>query len=104
MSNETAKKNIRDIRDLAEVNEAYLIGLLWGNPYDNYSVYANQMSGKEFLHPVWGFHFELGKRLFNDGAKQFDDITVYAKVKELGIEKKFEEYGGKTTIDDVLDG
>lgn len=103
MSKDIAKKNIKEIRDLAEINEAYLIGLLWGDPYENYSVYQNQISSSDFLHKVWAFHFELGKRLYLDGVKQFDDITVYAKTKELGIEKSFEEYGGKSTIDEAVE-
>ena len=103
MSKEIAKKNIKEIRDLAEINEAYLIGLLWGDPYENYSVYHNQISSSDFLHKVWAFHFELGKRLYLDGVKQFDDITVYAKTKELGIEKSFEEFGGKSTIDEAVE-
>lgn len=103
MSKDIAKKNIKEIRDLAEINEAYLIGLLWGDPYENYSVYENQISSSDFLHKVWAFHFELGKRLYLDGVKQFDDITVYAKAKELGIEKSFEEFGGKSTIDEAVE-
>lgn len=103
MSKEEAKQNAREIRELAEINEAYLIGLLWGDPLNNYSVYGNKIAKDEFIHDVWAFYYELGKQLYDDGVKNFDDITVYSKAKALNVALEFEQFGGKNTIDEAVD-
>lgn len=96
------RKEIELISKNAEVNEAYFVGLLWANPLEAYGEYKDNISQDEFIHGVWGFYFELGRLMFDDGIKTFDNITVTKKVKELGVEKEFEEYGGRNTINDAV--
>src|SRR5437764_15078461 len=96
-----AKIEVEKISRQAEVNEAYFAGLLWANPFEGYGEYADTMSMDEFMHDVWGFYYELGRRMYSDGIKTFDAITVKMKSKEYGVEKELEEYGGLRTIDDA---
>jgi len=100
---ETVKKEVEKINKGASINEAYFVGLMWADPYNNYSEYGDTLSQDEFIHDVWGFYFDLGRRMFGEGIKVFDDITVKTKVKEYNIVADFDEYGGMTPIDDAVD-
>lgn len=97
-----AKKEVEKINRNAEINEAYFVGLLWADPLNNYGEYRETIAQDEFIHGVWGFFYELGGRMYDDGVQKFDDITVHTKVKEYGIEDAFAEYGKMTTIDDAV--
>lgn len=99
---ELVKKEVDAIGKNAEVNEAYFVGLLWANPLEAYGEYSDKISYDEFIHGVWGFYYELGRRMFDEGIKTFDNITVAKMVKDLGVEGDFKEYGGKHTIDDAV--
>jgi len=101
-SKELAEKEVASISKKAEINEAYFVGLLWANPFDAYSEYSDNISEDEFIHDVWSFYYELGRRMFGDGIKTFDEITVAKYVKDLGVEKEFKEYGARNTIDDAV--
>src|SRR5690606_18075131 len=48
------------------------------------------------------FYYELGRKMFKDGVKSFDTITVHTKVKEYNVEAHFTEYGKMDTIDDAI--
>lgn len=99
---EIAKREVEEINKNASINEAYFVGLLWSNPFENYSEYKSSIKQTDFIHDVWGFYYELGRKMFEDGIKHFDDITVHTKVKEYNIMDDFEEYGKMTTIDDAV--
>lgn len=100
---EIAKKEIEKINKNAEITEAYFVGLLWSDPYNYYGEYHDTIAQDEFIHDVWGFYFELGKRMYESGVKVFDDITVYKFVKDLNVADEFNSYGGMNTIDDAVD-
>ena len=99
---EIAKKEVEQISKNAEINEAYFVGLLWSDPFNNYNEYADSIALDEFIHDVWGFYYELGRQLYSDGVKSFDDITVYKKVEEYGKLDEFKKYGEMITIDDAI--
>jgi replicative DNA helicase len=99
---DNAKKEVERISKQAEINEAYFVGLLWADPFNNYAEYVDTMSQDEFIHDIWGFFFELGRRMYQDGVKKFDDITVHTKVKEYNSEDDFTEYGKMQNIDDAI--
>lgn len=98
-----AKIEVEKISRQAEITEAYFTGLLWANPIEAYGEYSDNINQDEFIHNVWGFYYELGRRMYKDGIKKFDDISISKYVKDLGVETAFEEYGGITTIDDSID-
>lgn len=97
-----AKREVEKINKTAEINEAYFVGLLWADPFNNYGEYADMISQDEFIHDVWGFYYELGRRMYSDGIQKFDDISVHTKVKEYNIEDGFIEYGKMAPIDDAV--
>ncbi len=99
---EIAEQEAEKISKNAEINEAYFVGLLWANPFENYSEYSDSISQDEFIHDVWGFFFELGRRMYKDGVQKFDDITVHTKVKEYNLDDDFTKYGKMETMDDAV--
>lgn len=96
------QREIESIKRLAKINESYLVGLLWNEPFETYSVYSEKMSTEDFLHPEWGFYFALGKRLYKKGIRKFDDISVNSTVEEIGMRDTFDEYGGYETISQLI--
>lgn len=101
-SKEKAKLELQKISRNAEITEAYFVGLLWSDPIMHYGAYAESVNTSEFIHGIWGFFFELGKRMYKEGVKDFDDITVHEKVRELNVEDSFEEFGKMTQIEDAV--
>lgn len=99
---EIAKIEGEKINKQAEINEAYFVGLLWADPFTHYSEYKDTISQDEFIHPIWGFFFDLGRRMYEEGIKTFDDITVHTKVKEYNIVDEFNKWGKMTQIDDAV--
>lgn len=101
-SKDLAKKESESISKKAEINEAYFVGLLWANPFESYGEYADTISVDEFIHDVWGFYFELGRKMHGESILKFDSITVQTKIKEYGMAEEFKEYGGMITIEDAV--
>ena len=99
---EIAEKELKEISSKAEINEAYFAGLLWADPFDTYAEYADTITQDEFIKDVWGFYFDLGRRMYGEGIRDFDEITVKTKVKEYNITDEFTEYGGMMTIEDAV--
>ena len=85
-----AQEEIKSIRDLADINESYFIGLMWNTPVESYTTFSARATGQDFLHDIWGFYFDLGNRLYKQGLQKFDEISINATVEELGMRKKFE--------------
>ena len=98
-----AQVEAESIKRLASTNESYLVGLLWNQPLEAYTSYSEKISSDDFLHPEWGFYFELGKRLYKKGIKKFDDISVNATVEEIGVRDTFDKYGGYGTMVQLID-
>lgn len=92
------ENEIKYIRTNADINESYLVGLMWASPMENFPLYGSKLKSKDFLHKSWGFYFGLGNALYKKGLKQFDDISVNATVEELGVRELFDTYGGLETI------
>jgi replicative DNA helicase len=98
-----ARKEGEALSKKAEINEAYFVGLLWADPYNNYSEYSDTIAMDEFVHDVWGFYFELGRRMYENGIKTFDTITVSKFVKDVNVVNDFDKFGGLNTIEDAVD-
>ncbi|UUV46305.1 replicative DNA helicase [Bacillus phage vB_BanS-Thrax2] len=100
---ETVGQIVEKINKGAEINEAYFVGLLWSDPFTYYAEYNDTVNEDEFIHDHWGFFFELGRRMYDEGIKTFDTITVHTKVKEWNVEENFNEYGGLNTVEDAVE-
>lgn len=99
--NELAKQEVENIHKQAEIDEAFFIGLLWNNPVDGFGKYESKLTGDDFRHEVWGFYFDLGKIMYNEGISVFDKATTVSKAKENGLDEDFLHFNGYKTIQDV---
>lgn len=101
MSEKLLKKVTDRLKKETIIHEAYFTALFYNNP----SLYAfypeDKINVKTFQNPAWGFYFGLGRSLFKKEIKIFDDISVMNHVKELGVNEKYEEYGGFASVEEV---
>lgn len=101
-TDKSVQKEINEISANAMINENYFIGLLWSDPITYYTDYNNRIENNHLIHKVWRFFYELGRKMYLDGVKKFDPITIQMKMKEYGLSEEFEEYGGLETIEDSV--
>lgn len=99
----SVKEIVNKINEKAKINEAYFVGLCWSNPIEIYGEYADIINEEEFIHDVWRFYFDFGKRMYKSGINKFDTITVKKMVKELNISEEFNEFGEMSTIKKVIE-
>jgi len=100
---EIVVQEMKKINKNAQINEAYFVGLLWADPFNNFAEYNDTVSQDEFVHNVWSFYFELGRKMYKESIRTFDRITVATKVKEYNLIEEFDEFGGMDTIEDAVD-
>lgn len=93
---------VKSIKRLADVNESYLVGLMWANPTESYSLFGHKIESVDFIHKQWGFYFGLGLKLYKKGLEKYDDISVNTVVEEFGVRELFNEYGGLETMYDLI--
>lgn len=100
--NKTAKKVKDRLKKEVLIAEAYFTALFYNNP-SLYSFYPeDKVNTKTFQNLEWAFYFGLGRYMSNKGVKIFDDISIMKYVKELGLEDKYNAYGGFQSIQEVM--
>lgn len=86
------------------------MGYLWGTPqfYERYK--KHKIVNTTFTESVWYFYFHIGKLMYDNGIRTFDDVTVYSfltsQPKEKGKKSLFEYYdsfGGFKTIQEMIE-
>jgi hypothetical protein len=104
----TTKKKTDAVKDKLKeetvISEAYLCGLFWNTP-EQYLFYPeDKINRKMFFNDIWEFYFGLGKYMKVDkGINVFDEISVAKHIKELGLEAKYERFGGFDAIKEVME-
>lgn len=97
--------NVQDeidkIKTLAEVSEAYLVGIIWSDPI-KYSSYIEKISTDDFIHKQWKKFFALAQNMLKQKLQTFDMISTKVFVEEKNIEDWFDEIGGYDTIDEIV--
>lgn len=91
------------------IHESIFVGYLWSNP-SFYQKHRTQKITKDtFTRPVWYYYYEVGKQMFENGIREFDDKTVYSflvsRPQENGKKSYFEvynEFGGYGTVYEVM--
>lgn len=86
-----------------ESAEATFIFCLWKQPdlYDDFSRVNTQ--DDETLKTEDGiFYFSLGRQMFNQGFKSFDNVTIYTFLENKPtVKKHFDELGGYPTVSEL---
>src|SRR5690606_29863617 len=69
--------------------------------FDSYSV--EKLNKKTTGNTKWAFFLGLGRHLHNKDITVFDDISTYEAVRELGLETRFEKYGGYEVVEELME-
>lgn len=76
--------------------------------YDKYK--SHKIVKKTFTELIWYFYFYLGKEMYDNGIRTFDDVTVYSYLVSRPKEKNkkswleyYEENGGYDTIKELIE-
>lgn len=88
--------------DEVYISEACTVGIMWAHP-SVFSFYnSDKLNDSHFGNKVWQFYFRVGKFMFDKGLQVFDDISTMQAVKEMNVEKMFDQFGGYTTIEEIM--
>lgn len=83
--------------------EATFVFSLWKQPdlYDDFS--RINVGNDETLKTEDGiFYFSLGRQMYNQGFKSFDNATIYTFLEgKPTVKKHFDELGGYSTVNDI---
>lgn len=95
-------KFTKKMKEDAEGTEAFFVGLLWSQPVQLYGEYFDSLEQRNFLHKQWGFFYKLGASMYEEGIKVMDSISVGKFVKEVGLTEEYKEYGGYSTVSELI--
>lgn len=103
-------KFIKEFTENSYIHESLLCGYMWSNPtlYQKYK--THKIVRETFTEAGWFFYFNLGFEMFNEGIRNFDDVTVYSyvssKPKEVGKKSymdAYNDFGGYDVIQELMD-
>lgn len=97
-------KTLNKINTDREKVEAAWVFSLWKDP-DLFANYPMVNEGKDttLQNEDAKFYFSLGKSMYSQGYRTFDNITVSTFMDtKPSIKKKFDEYGGYKTVSDLM--
>ena len=101
MDVKSIKKKINNNRNKIE---AAFVFALWKNP-ELYGDYIKLNEGKDntLIDTDACFYFNLGKAMYNQGYRNFDNITLSTFLENKpDIKKKYDEYGGYSEIQQLM--
>ncbi len=86
-----------------EVPESCFTALCWLDP-EKYNLHSkDKINSSHFLNDKWEFFFSLGRHMYDQNVKTFDDVSVYKAVNELDAKDQFDKYGGFPVVREVME-
>ena len=98
------EKTLKKINDNREKVEAAFVFSLWKDP-DMYGDFEKLNEGKDktLKNEDACFYFNLGKAMYRQGFRSFDNITVSTFLENKpDIKKKFDGYGGYSEVKQLM--
>jgi replicative DNA helicase len=96
------KEVIDKLKEEVLIPEAYITAIFWNDPAQYDFIPKEKLDTTSFLNENWGFWFGLGRYMYAEkGVRKFDDISIMKHVKDLGLEKHFDKYGGFESVREV---
>lgn len=94
----------------SKIHESLFIGYLWSSP-SLYEKYRNHEISKDtFTEDIWWYFYYIGKEMYDNSIRKFDDKTTYSfvtsKPPEVGRKSYFDyynEYGGYNSIEEIIE-
>lgn len=93
----------------SEIHESLFVGSIWNTPslYGRYK--AHKITKQTFTKTIWYFYFEIGRRMYENGIRDFNEAATYSFItsqkEETGKKSFFDTYdhfGGYSTIEDLI--
>jgi replicative DNA helicase len=103
-------KYIKQFVEPSYIHESLLVGYLWAFPslYQKYR--SHKVTSETFTESVWLFYYTVGKQMFENGIREFDDKTVYSFLVSRPKEKNkksyidaYNDFGGYETISELME-
>lgn len=102
-------KSLKEFTQPSKIHEQIFVGYLWNNP-NLYSKYKNHnIERSTFTEVIWYFYFRIGKEMYENGIRKFDDVTTYSfiasrpKTNKKSYNDFYVEYGEFETIKELMD-
>lgn len=101
---------LKDFVEPSYIHESLLVGYLWANPnlYQKYK--THKVKQETFTESIWYFYYTLGKQMYDNGIREFDDKTVYSFTVSRPKEKNkksyidaYNDFGGYETINELME-
>ncbi|KON87460.1 replication protein [Sporosarcina globispora] len=103
-------KYIKEFIEPSYIHESLLVGYLWANPSLFQKYRTHKVTQETFTEAVWYFYFTVGKQMFENGIRDFDDKTTYAFLVSRPKEKNkksyidaYNDFGGYDTISELME-
>lgn len=90
------------------MHESLFVGYMWQNPslYGRYRVH--KITKETFTESIWWFYYHLGKEMYENSIRSFDDVTVYSFVNSRPSQKgkpsyleAYNNFGAYTVIEEL---
>jgi replicative DNA helicase len=103
-------KYLKGFVEPSYIHESLLVGYLWANPslYQKYR--SHKVTQDTFTESVWYYYFTVGKQMFENGIRDFDDKTTYSFLISRPKEKNrksyldaYNDFGGYETISELME-
>lgn len=82
------------------IHEQLLVGYLWAMPAKYTKMRSHKIVNSTFTNKRWRYFYFLGKEMFDNGIREFDDKTVYSyllskpKSNKKNWISEYEDFGG----------
>jgi replicative DNA helicase len=103
-------KYLKEFIEPSYIHESLLVGYLWAFPNLFQKYRTHKVTQDTFTESVWFFYFTIGKQMFENGIREFDDKTVYSFLVSRPKEKNkksyidaYNDFGGYETISELMD-
>lgn len=95
----------RELTESRNSVEASFIFCLWKQPdlYDDYGM-LNENDDETIKTEDGIFYFSLGKQLYRQGYKSFDNVSIYTFLEDKpSVKKQYEKLGGYSTAKELME-
>jgi replicative DNA helicase len=103
-------KYIKQFVEPSYIHESLLVGYLWSFPSLFQKYRSHKVTNETFTESVWYFYYTVGKQMFENGIREFDDKTVYSFLVSRPKEKNkksyidcYNDFGGFETISELME-
>ncbi|GEM_PF-4443662 len=103
-------KYLKEFVEPSFIHESLFNGYMWANPSLFQKYRTHKITDETFTESVWFFYYTVGRQMYEEGIRHFDNKTVYSflvsRPKEVGKKSyidAYNDFGGYETIKELMD-